>query len=94
MTTKSVLRPIAGARWAISRTCVSGEFVCLVQNSPVESETEALLVLQTVGLLCSREMLDQYFPYSTQHKRCPTFALMSLWYDLSPANAADAATKV
>ena len=89
MSAKKQLKPIA-----IGRTCFSGDFISLIKNTSVESEVEALLVLQTLGLAYTEELLNQYFPKNKKGQRCPTFALMSLWYDLSPANAMDAANRV
>lgn len=94
MTAKLTLKPIAGARWAIGRTCLSGDFIGLIENTPVDVESEALSALQTLGLAVTEEVLNQYFPKNPKGERCPTFALMSLWYDLSPANAVDSATRV
>ncbi len=94
MTTKLTLKPIIGARWAIGRTCFNGNFIALIENTPVANKIETELVLQTLGFACTEETLNQYFPKNTKGERCPSFVLMSLWYDLSPANATDAANRV
>lgn len=88
------LKPIAGARWAIGRECFNGHFIGLVENSPIDRESEAQLILQTLGILNTEAMLSTYFPKNAIGQRCPTFALMSLWYDLSPASVVDSATRV
>ena len=88
------LKPIAGARWAIGRTCFNEDFLALIENTPIANESEASSVLQTLGFACTEALLNQYFPKNTKGQRCPTFALMSHWYDLSPANATDAANRV
>ena len=94
MSTKMKLKPIAGGRWAIGRTCHNSDFIGLVENSPLDHESEAQLILQTLGLLCTEDMLNVYLPKNQIGQRCPTFALMSLWYDLAPANIVDSATRV
>ncbi len=94
MSIKMKLKPIPGAHWAIGRECISGHFIGLVENSPIDHESEAQLILQTLGLLCTEDMLNVYLPKNQIGQRCPTFALMSLWYDLSPANVADSANRV
>jgi hypothetical protein len=88
------LRPIPGGRWAIGRECFNGYFIGLIENTAIDHEFETELVLQTLGLAYTEEMLDLYFPQNRESQRCPTFALMSLWYDLSPANVADSANRV
>lgn len=83
------------ARWAISRTAKTGEFISLIQDTAVTDDDEIQLVLLTLGLPMGNEALTElYFPHNAKGERCPTFALMKLWYQLSPISVSDASARV
>ena len=94
MSMKMKLVPIRGGRWAIARTATNRDFISLIENAPVDSEEEIWLVMPTLKLPSDEVTLDTYFPRNREGKRCPTFALMALWYDLAPALVADSANRV
>ena len=89
------LKYYPGARWAISRTAKTGQFISLIQDTAITGDDEILTVLITLGLPINNEVLvDYYFPRNATGERCPTFVLMRLWYELSPISAADAIARV
>lgn len=94
MSTKMKLVPIRGGRWAIGRTTVNGDFIGLIENTPVDSEEEIWQVILTLKLGNDEATLDMYFPQRHEGSRCPTFALMALWYDLAPALVSDSVNRV
>lgn len=67
-------------RWAISRT-VNGKTIALIQDTRVTDEAEVETVLRALGLHVTPENLYRYFPKDRRHHRCPTYALIALWYD-------------
>jgi hypothetical protein len=91
---KLKLKKIKGARYAIARHSLDGKFIGLIENTPVENDAEMYSVLLTLGLAPTKETIDHYFPQNGLGQHCPTFTLMSLWYDLSPANVEDSANRV
>ena len=76
MSTKMKLVPVRGGRWAIARTTASGDFVSLIENSPVDSKEEIWQVMLALKLSTDKVALDTYFPRNHQGKRCPTFGLV------------------
>lgn len=94
MSTYMKLKQTPGARWAIARTAITGEFVALIESTPVAGDEEMFLALLTLDLPVTPPVVEHFFPKNWEGKRCPTFELMSLWYDLAPATVADGKDKV
>jgi len=95
MTNTSNFKKIAGARWAIGRQVMTGEWIHLIEDTPPVSENEVSLVLLTLKVGHNDIVLrDHYFPKDRHGQRYPTFALMELWYELSPITASDAKSRV
>lgn len=95
MTKTLALKYYPGGRWAISRTTKTGEFISLIQDTPIAHESEIAQVFAALGLPEADERLtEEYFPKNNNGESCPTFALMSLWYELSPIATVDAIARV
>lgn len=70
------IRPLKrGARWAIGRAGIN-----FIERTPVDDEQHPLRALALLGIPIVDATLDGYFPRNESGKRCPTFALIRLWY--------------
>ena len=87
MTEKIYLKlPDSGeGRWSISRL-VEGQWVHLIQDSPLESPADAETTLRALNIPVLAANLDLYFPVREWQSRCPTLALLELCNILDPTN--------
>lgn len=70
-------------RWAIGRE-VSGEWIALIQNSPVDDESEVVKVLSALNIELTYENMVRYFPFRRPgNNRCPTLELLELFARLA-----------
>lgn len=88
------LQPVPKGRWAIGRIAITGELISLIEGYPVIGEEEILVAFLTLGIKDSEEARRRFFPKNVKGESCPTFELISMWYDLKPASIADTKDKV
>ena len=72
------LEPVKGGRWAISRW-VEGRWLGLIQDSYLDDEGDAEVVLRALNLEAIPKNLDRYFPTRGRQGRCPTLELLELY---------------
>lgn len=75
-------------RWAISRRKQTGEWVALIERTPVREEV-AKRALRMLGKPDDLWELATYFPEGADGHRRPTFELMQLWYQLGIGKPTD-----
>ena len=72
-----------GRRLAISRT-IDGRSICLIQNSYLDEESDATIILEALDIEPTGGNLDHYFPRLDRGRRSPTLELMELCNCLEP----------
>ena len=81
------LVPVSGGRWAVSRT-INRRSIALIQDTPVDDEYNINIVLQSLGIACTQQNLDRYFPMrhrifpNRESGRAPTLELLELFSQL------------
>ncbi len=74
------IEPKFPARWAITRF-VGKVRIDLIERTRILGEWQATLALEALGLGTDEGARDHYFPRNAAGDRCPTYALIALWYE-------------